>query len=65
MCDLSQKTGRDWAKSPGVAPPAAPIWDGMRAMYFYPITGVGILQPGQAEAGWAVAGVLLLLMALV
>ena len=34
-------------------------------MYFYPITGVGVLQPGQAEAGWAVAGVLLLLMALV
>lgn len=34
-------------------------------MTFYPITGVGALQAGQTVAGWAVAGVLLLLMALV
>jgi hypothetical protein len=34
-------------------------------MTFYPIAGVGALQPGQTGAAWAVAGVLLLLMALI
>ena len=48
---------------PVKAPCSAPSTLGCERC-FYPITGVGVLQPGQVAAGWAVAGVLLGLMAL-
>ena len=63
MCEPSQNLTPGSAKDPQGAVLGA-LHLGMRAMYFYPITGVGVLQPGQVAAGWAVAGVLLGLMAL-